>query len=97
QVLGLAKAAELAGLLVHELGERLGEAVAQRLGHDGGVVVMLRFKLLREFLDAVSARDGEAAEVVNAAGVLRCDKVGEAMLELAGGLFDLLAEEVEGF
>jgi hypothetical protein len=45
QVLGAAVAAEFAGALVHQFGERLGETVAEGLGHDGGVVVVLRLEL----------------------------------------------------
>jgi len=44
----------------------------------------------------VSGRDGEAAKVINAAGFFRRDEVGEAVLELAGGFFGLLAKKVEG-
>ena len=40
--------------------------------------------------------DGETAEVIGAAGGFGRDIVGEAVVELRGGLFVLLAQEVEG-
>ena len=86
QVLGLAVAGELAGLLVHQLGEGLGEAVAQGLGEDGVEVVGLGAELSGEFLDAMAGRDSEAAEIVDAARILRGNEVGQAVVELAGGL-----------
>ncbi len=59
---------------MHQLGERLGEAVAQGLGKDGVEVVGLRAEVGGVFLDAVAGRDGEAAEVVEAACILRRDE-----------------------
>jgi hypothetical protein len=78
---------------VHQLGEGLGEAVAQGLGQDGVEVVVLGAELGGEFIDAVAGSDGKPAEIVDAARILWGDEVGEAVVELAGGLLVLLAEE----
>lgn len=62
RALGLAVAAEVAGFFVHQFGERFGEAVAEGLGHDRVVVVVLRAEFGGELFDAVAGGDGEAAE-----------------------------------
>ena len=49
----------------------------------------------REGLDAMPRRDGKAADVVDPAAIQRRDIVGEAVVELACGLFLLLAKHVE--
>ena len=96
EIFRFAEAAEFALFLVHQFGEGLGEAVAQGLGHDRAVVVLLGLKRLGEFLDAVAGGDGETAEVIGAPGGFGRDVIGEAVVELAGGFFVLLAQVVEG-
>ena len=50
--------------LVQPLGERLGEAVGERLQHDRAVVVEVGGELLLLLLDAEAGGDGEQADVV---------------------------------
>ncbi len=64
EILGFAVAPFFADAFVQELGERFGQPVGQRLGHDGVVVVVICFEFLDKFLQAVAAGDGEGAEVV---------------------------------
>ena len=47
------------------LGEGLGEAVGERLGHDGVVVVVVGLEFFDEFFEAVTGGDGEGAEVIS--------------------------------
>src|ERR1039457_6285834 len=51
-------------LLVQVLGERFGQAVGQRFGHDGIVIVMVRFEFLDDFLQTMPARDRESANMI---------------------------------
>ena len=57
----------LADALVQKFGERLGQAVRQRLGHDGVVIVVVGFEFLDQFLQSMPAGDGERAEIVGQA------------------------------
>ena len=62
---------------MHQLGQRLGEAVAQRLRHDGRIIVMSRPELGGKLVDAMAGRHGETAQVVDATAFLRRHEIGE--------------------
>ncbi len=64
-------------LAVQHFGEGLGQAIGDRLGHDGQVIVVLRFELGDERIAANTRRHGERPEVIQAAAVERRDVVGE--------------------
>ena len=76
-------------------GEGFGEAIGDGLGHDGVVVVVLGPEAVAQFLEADAAGDGEGADVIGQAGLLRRDEVGERAAGLAAFAVGLLAEEVE--
>ena len=57
------------------LGERLGQAVGERLGHDRVVVVVVFLEARDELLDADARGDGEAADVI--VTPVRRDEVGQ--------------------
>ncbi len=63
--------------LVHAFGERLREPIGQRLEHDARIVVVRLLEALEVRLDADARSDGERADVVAPARVLRRDEVGE--------------------
>jgi len=63
---------------VQVFGEGLGQAVSQRLGHDGAVDVVLPFEFRHARIDADAGGDGEAADGVLHARSLRRDVVGRA-------------------
>ena len=62
--------------LVQILGERLGESVSERLGHDCLVVVVLRLETRSELVGAESGGYREGAEVI----AFRSDVVREAAI-----------------
>ena len=81
---------------VQPLGESLGQTIGQRLQHDRVVVVLRALELGELPLDAEARGDGEAAEVVRRARVLRCDEIGQAEVRLAGRALVLLAQVAPG-
>ena len=58
-------------------GQRFGQAVCQRLEHDGAVVVVRGFKGSGAFVSANACGDGEHAHMVWSRA-LRCDEIGQA-------------------
>ena len=83
-----------ARLFVQHLRERLGQAIGERLGHDGVVVVVVFLEARHELADADAGGDGEAADVVDDAARFRRDEIGEREV-LAGVRLLLLAQRVE--
>ncbi len=59
-----AKTPFVADALVQKFRERLGQPVRNRLGHDGVVIVVLRFEFLDDFLQADARRDGKRADMI---------------------------------
>mmetsp|Transcript_10715 Transcript_10715/g.27078 ORF Transcript_10715/g.27078 Transcript_10715/m.27078 type:complete len:271 (-) Transcript_10715:3021-3833(-) len=84
----------LAHFGVQQLGEGLGEAVGDGLGHDDVVVVVLMLVLVTERLRAEAAGDRKGSDVVRDAGVLRRDEVGHGQVSVVLALL-LLPERVE--
>ena len=72
-----AEAPVAAGLGVQVFGERFGQPVGQRLGHDRVVVVVIAVELRGQLVAADAGRDGERAEVILAAAVDRGDEIGQ--------------------
>src|SRR5574341_1545358 len=56
---------------------------------------MIAFKLPTERLDPHTGRHSKRAEIVRAAGVLRCHKIRQCEARLAFWLFGLLAQRME--
>ena len=73
------------------LGERLGEAVRERLRHDRAVVVVLGLEAGGERVEAESGGDREGAHVVADGS----DVVGETAIRARVAVGGLLAEEAE--
>ena len=72
----------------------LRQAVGQRLGQDGVVIVVSGFELRGQFVHAQAGGDGEQADVI-LPRLPGSDEIGQAELWLAVGLLDLLAQEME--
>ena len=64
KIFGPAETPILARALVQIFGERFRQTVGQRLGHDGIIIVMVLFEMLRQFIRAVPGRHGKSAEVI---------------------------------
>ena len=77
--------------LVEVLGERLGEAVGERLDHDRVVVVVLGREARGELVGADPGGDGERADVI----AVGRDVVGERAVRPRVAVVRLLAEEAE--
>ena len=71
EVLRAPVAAEIARPFVHQFGQGFGEPIAERLRHDGRVVVVHGFEFRCELLDAVSRRHRESAHVIDADPISR--------------------------
>src|ERR1039457_4169900 len=95
KVLNAAESTSLAGPLVKHLRHSLGEPVAESLAHDRMVVAASRPERGRNPVAAVACRHGKPADVVDPPAFPGRNKVGEAVVELAGGFFLLLAQHVE--
>ena len=80
---------------MHALGERFGEAVAQRGEEDRVVVVVVALEALGALVFAVAGRHGERADVVRDAGFERRDEVGEREIRVARVARELLAQRVQ--
>lgn len=91
-----AEAPDVAGFLVHALGEGFGEAVAEGFDDEGGVVIVLSLEFLGEGVDFLAGGDGEGTDGIDTAGFLGRDEVGQGVVRLALGFLGLLAEGVEG-
>ncbi len=81
--------------LVQAFGERLGQAIRERFGHDGVVVVVLGPEAVAQLLQADAARHGEGADVIGQSGILRRDEIGEGPARLAAFSIRLLPQEME--
>src|SRR5690606_13364820 len=91
-----AETAEIPCLLVDVLGHGLGDAVAERLGHDRVVVVAGGLERHRVLFDTGPGRHGKCADVVHASAAFRSDEIRKAVVRLTGGFGQLLTEEVQG-
>src|SRR5205807_5577736 len=76
--------------LMEVLGERLGEAIGQRLDHDCAVVVELALEACRELVGAVDG-DRECPDMV----AFRRDEIGETAVRPGVAVRRLLAQERE--
>ena len=79
EVAGLFDAALEAGLLVQPLGEGLGEAIREGFDDDAGIRVVHRIVGFGILITTVDG-DGESADVVGAAAILRRDEIGESVV-----------------
>src|SRR5512140_71295 len=95
ELLAFAKAPLFAGTLVQEFGESLREAVRERLGHDGVVIIMIELEMFAEFLNTKPGANGKGPEIIRC-GAFGRDVVGQAIVKLIRWLIHLLAEEMEG-
>lgn len=97
QFVGLFVAPLEADLLVEVLGIGLGEAVADSLDEDGGIVVVLFLVGTGDLVGLASGSDSEGSHVVELSTIFGSDKIATTEGEgpLFGGLLALLAEEVE--
>ena len=76
--------------------ERFRQPVGQRFRQDGVVVIMLRLEVLGQFIRANPRGDRESAQIIGSPGLLRRDKIGQAIVCLPGRLLHLLTQEMEG-
>ncbi|KAG1249785.1 hypothetical protein G6F68_013143 [Rhizopus microsporus] len=81
--------------LMQALGQRLGEAVGERLQKDRVVVVMLGLEARDVRVDADTGGDRERADPVLLAAVGRGNEIGQAEVRALGRLVHLLAQEVQ--
>ena len=77
---------------MHILGQRLGEAVRERLEDNGAVVVVILFEALDMLIDTNARRDRECTNVVGVTVTGRCDKVGKTRLRMSFCLGTLLTQ-----
>ena len=85
--------------LVQQLGKGFGQTIRQRLQHDGAVIVICLFKLGEFFLDARTRGNCKRTDVIpdrTLAAVFRRNKITQAQVGIAGGLFVLLTQVVPG-
>ena len=71
----LPKPHSIARALVHQFGERFGQAVGQRLGHEGVVVVVVLLKFRDQRFDAQPRGDRERAQIIQRAALPRRDEI----------------------
>ena len=62
---------------MQRLGEGLGQTVGERLDHDLGIIVVGALEAPRHVLLADARGDGEAADIIGEAGLLRRHEIGE--------------------
>ncbi|MPL88384.1 hypothetical protein SDC9_34404 [bioreactor metagenome] len=79
---------------VQQLGQRLGDAVGQRLDHDRAVIVIRALVARGDFLLLGARRHHEAADMVGHAR--RADEIGKRHVRPALALAGLLAQRVQG-
>ena len=72
-----------------------GQAVGERLGHQGVVVVIVFFKFCDERFDAQSRGDREHAEIIHAAALPRRDEIRHGVAGFLVGSRQLLPQRVE--
>ena len=77
---------------MHVLGQRLGEAVRERLEDDGAVVVVILLEALDMLIDTNARRDRKCTDVVGVTVTGRCDEVGKTRLRMPFCLGALLAQ-----
>ena len=77
-------------------GERLGEPVGQRFGHDRVVVVVLGPEALTDLVQADARRDGEGADMVAQARLGGRDEVGQRTARMIRAPIHLLTQEMQG-
>ena len=82
--------------LMHPFGEGFREAVGQCLHQDGGVVVVGVLEACGDFVLAEPGGDGEAADIVGDAALLRRDEIRQRRVMAALAFFELLAQRVIG-
>ena len=76
-------------MFVHPFGKGLSQTVGQRLQHDVRIIVDIGFELRQMRLDAMTSRNGKAANPV----AIAADKVRQAHVRFALAFGDLLAQE----
>lgn len=84
-----------ARLLVEILGKCLGQAIRDRLGHDGVVVVMFRAERITQIFEAETGRNSKRTDVVGEFRSTGRDEVTEGEVGFAWFVLDLLAQEVQ--
>ena len=91
----LAVAPLAARALVQPLGERLGQAVGERLHHDRGVGVVLALVARDQLVDAEPRGHGEGPDPVGEPRLARRHEVGERLRRQAVALLGLLPQRVQ--
>src|SRR3546814_10441240 len=74
---------------MHAFGESFCQTIRQRLHQNRRIIVIIRFEAQHMLVNAVSGRNGQAADPI----ILRQDEVGQAHIGLPLPLPDLLAKE----
>ncbi len=95
QILILAETPLDARPLVHEFGKAFRQAVRQRLGHQGVVVVIVLLEFRDQRLDLKARGDGERAEIIQAAALPRRDEIGHGVIGFLIGSGLLLPQACE--
>ena len=71
---------------VQRFGEGFGQPVAEQLGHDGAVVVVVAAETFGQFVQTDARRYGERADVVCYSAACRSDEVGQRQVRFVVGL-----------
>ncbi len=90
-----AKAPIRPGSLVHQFGERFGQAIGDRLHHDRFVVVQLGLEFGGQLVRTDAGGDDEPTDVIFPATIDRSDVIGQRTIILLSLAFPLLAQAVE--
>ena len=85
-------------LLMQIFGERFGQSIRQRFGHDCAVVVVLAFEFFGELICAVDG-DRKSAEIVlyrrSMTAITRRNVISQTVVELSRRFLYLLTQEIK--
>src|SRR6476661_4212508 len=81
---------------VEVFGERLGQTVCQRLGHDRIVIVVILIEPTAKLVQSQPCRDGKSPDMVRSSRRLRRNVIGQRQIGLALWFSSLLPQRMNG-